>query len=110
VNIANHLFVERLAGPFGQPRLVVPQVDGARAAGHEQRDDRLGSRLEVGRSQCIRVIAEGLRITCRRRLGSKQPLLIEEVRQRKPTDATACLEEKIATRPEVFCLHGDYLM
>jgi hypothetical protein len=110
VKIANHFFVERLAGPLRQPRLVVPEVYCAGTPGHEQRNHRFGSRLEMWRLQCIRVVAERLRIACRRRLSREQSLLLEQVRQGKPADATARLEEKIATRPEMFCLHGDYLM
>ena len=102
MDITNAALVERLARIFHQPLFVVPEIDGARPAGHEERDHRLGARLEVRRLDRIRIGPERRRRARIRRCGRcQQSLLIQQIRESEAADAAARPEQKLATRPEI---------
>jgi hypothetical protein len=81
----NGLTVQRL-----QPWFVVKQVELARAAGHEEVDNPLGSRLEMRR-----LGSEGLR---RRSGGAAQRLFAEQRGEGDPSESDGAATEEVAPR------------
>ena len=82
-----------LAVVLFEHRFVVERVHVADAAAHEQRNDRLGARLEVwvprGRRRCDALCVAGS-------LGRQQAFLLEHVSQRDAADALAGAEQEVA--------------
>ena len=116
-HVARHFSVDRLAGVFRQRRFRIPRVHLARPAAHEQGNHRFRARREVRRLGRVRIDAHGSGpariITGNGRRAGQQSLLLEQVRQREPADASAGSKQEIAAVPEVlraFMRHRGYLM
>ena len=81
----------RLAVQFGEFRLVIEQLELARASGHEQINDAPGARLEMGRVWRHRIG----RCTGR---GAQQLFVAEKGRQRDAAQAHRAAPEEMAAR------------